>query len=818
MANHVSHAALPYPIKGCRYTLLIPYLDADGDPTDPTTPDTERSIDAAAFADCTEEVSTITGSNGMGYITLTGDEMNGSLIAVAAKVASGPKATLAMLQPRVLPVFHSGTAAAGAAGTITLASGALAIDDIYNGMIIRTTGGTGGAGGSGSQGNQARVITDYVGSTKVATITPNWETNPDSTTTYEVLLTEVSLLSYDDLQMIRGSQINAMISGRPDVNVGAMQNNVITAAAINADAITAAKIADGAIDAATFAAGAINAAAIAADAIGASELAADAVTEIQSGLATAAALSTAQTAITAIKAQTDLLSFFQGILKAAPMFATGTAQSSFLVMTTLDAGASAVDNAYIDCWVWVVAGTGVGQIRRINSYTGSTKVAITDYVWDTDLDATSKYIILPIAGQDVAAWDRTSITPLISGRIDASVGAWKGAVVADIVGTGSWGGLVPAAMSVQQGTVVAAGTDTFAVTLAAAASIIDDYYKDCQIWLMHGTGAGQVRRISGYIGSSQSAVVDVPFVTAADSTTYYIILPGGTVDVNGWVGDNINSSTDPGKPDVNVVDMDSNVIGAAQLQSNTITAAKIATDAITAAKIAANALDAVWSTATRILTAGTNIVLAKGVGVTGFNDLSAAQVNAEADTALADYDGPTHAELVSEIDDVQTDVAAVATDVAAVATAVAAVQSDTNDLQTRVPAVLIGGRIDASIGSVQSDVIAEAGVNGDLNTYQARIDVVDDNDSSVDRYMVCWFRNGMPVLSGITLPTMRIYKSDGTDLVGTSAMIENGTEQTFHHFVSPPDRMVDGEAYIALATATIDGDNRSWLQIVGRDS
>lgn len=44
----------------------------------------------------------------------------------------------------------------------------------------------------------------------------------------------------------------------------------------------------------------------------------------------------------------------------------------------------------------------------------------------------------------------------------------------------------------------------------------------------------------------------------------------------------------------------------------------------------------VWAAATRTLTAGTNIVLAKGTGVTGFNDLSAAQVNAEVDTALAD--------------------------------------------------------------------------------------------------------------------------------------------------------------------------------------
>ena len=37
---------------------------------------------------------------------------------------------------------------------------------------------------------------------------------------------------------------------------------------------------------------------------------------------------------------------------------------------------------------------------------------------------------------------------------------------------------------------------------------------------------------------------------------------------------------------------------------------------------------AVWGAAIRILTAGTNIVLAKGVGITGFNDLSSADVAA----------------------------------------------------------------------------------------------------------------------------------------------------------------------------------------------
>jgi len=62
MAVHFSHAALPYPVKHARYTIAVPYLDADGDPLDPTTPDTEFSLDNVGFADCAEEAAAITGS------------------------------------------------------------------------------------------------------------------------------------------------------------------------------------------------------------------------------------------------------------------------------------------------------------------------------------------------------------------------------------------------------------------------------------------------------------------------------------------------------------------------------------------------------------------------------------------------------------------------------------------------------------------------------------------------------------------------------------------------------------------------------------
>lgn len=186
MASHVSHAALPFPIRNARFTVGVPFFASTGIPTDPVTPDTEFSLDAGAYADCVEEVTTIAGSNGSGYVTLTGAETNGSLLMVAFKVASGPLADLATLYPRNLPIISSGTLSAGSAGGGTLGT-ILAYD--VTGCFIRTTGGTGG-GGTGGANNQARRIVTYNMTTGAFTVGTNWETTPDNTTTYDVLLPE----------------------------------------------------------------------------------------------------------------------------------------------------------------------------------------------------------------------------------------------------------------------------------------------------------------------------------------------------------------------------------------------------------------------------------------------------------------------------------------------------------------------------------------------------------------------------------------------------------------------------------------------------
>jgi len=90
-------------------------------------------------------------------------------------------------------VKETGTAQAGASGSITLAAGATSTS--ITSQAVRITGGT-GAG-------QTRFVSAYNTTTKVATVSPNWTTTPDATSQYRVL----STLEYQNefVDAIKGS-------------------------------------------------------------------------------------------------------------------------------------------------------------------------------------------------------------------------------------------------------------------------------------------------------------------------------------------------------------------------------------------------------------------------------------------------------------------------------------------------------------------------------------------------------------------------------------------------------------------------------------
>lgn len=227
--------------------------------------------DAAVAAGVSDVVVTLRGATGMvqvsSNIQLTGADLQDS--------------TFLGLSPYTFGITDSGTAQSVAGTTIQLKAGAPAYD--ISGSTVIVTSATTGAG-------QSRSILSYNTSTKTATV-DTWGTTPTGTITYVVIGTPPASTSVPvpaNVTQFGGTAITSA-AGIPEVKVNNIAASAITATSIAANAITAAKVAT--------------------DAIGAAQLAADAVTEIQSGLATASALSTAQTDLTTIKGKTNSLSF-----------------------------------------------------------------------------------------------------------------------------------------------------------------------------------------------------------------------------------------------------------------------------------------------------------------------------------------------------------------------------------------------------------------------------------------------------------------------------------------------------------------------------
>ena len=79
-------------------------------------------------------------------------------------------------------IRETGTAQSGASGTITLQASATTVTDAFEHTYIYIISGT-GAG-------QSREIIAYNGTTKVATVAPNWGVNPDNTSVYRIVTQE----------------------------------------------------------------------------------------------------------------------------------------------------------------------------------------------------------------------------------------------------------------------------------------------------------------------------------------------------------------------------------------------------------------------------------------------------------------------------------------------------------------------------------------------------------------------------------------------------------------------------------------------------
>ncbi len=176
---------------------------------------------------------------------------------------------------------------------------------------------------------------------------------------------------------------------------------------------------------------------------------------------------------------------------------SGTAQTGSTSNTIkLDAAASATDNLYTGDLVTITSSTGVGQSRTILSYNGTTKVATIDRNWSVTPTNTSTFDILALT--------------------------------------------TPSTFS-DQGIAQAGASTT--VTLQSTASATNSVYVGSIVTILSGTGSGQTREITGYVGSTKVATVDSAWSVNPDSTSGYAVIPTSSADSSGLVVVNVQTVT-----------------------------------------------------------------------------------------------------------------------------------------------------------------------------------------------------------------------------------------------------------------------------------
>jgi hypothetical protein len=102
--------------------------------------------------------------------------------------------------------------------------------------------------------------------------------------------------------------------------------------------------------------------------------------------------------------------------------------------------------------------------------------------------------------------------------------------------------------------------------------------------------------------------------------------------------------------------------------------------------------------------------------------------------------------------------------------------------------------------------------------YHAAIELTIDEANSRDEYTAVWFKNGVRITSGITLPKIQVIKrADGSDLVPQTAMAAIGSTGGLK-YDEASNRITSGEAVLVVVTATIDGAARTFADVPARDS
>lgn len=582
------------------------------------------------------------------------------------------------------------------------------------------------------------------------------------------------------------------------------------------------------------------------------------------------------TEVAAIKAKTDLLTTFPANFSSLSIDSTGfvganvtnsgTAAAGSSSSLTLSASASTTNSYYVRQYVQIVSGTGAGQVRQVAAYTGSTKVVTVNFAWVTNPDNTSVYRIIAAHVPHVA--DNAGVTRA-KDENDASLATAASLnAVDDFLDTE-----VAAILAAVDTEVAAIKAKTDQLTFTVANQV------DSNALSGGGSGldAAGVRSALGMSSANlDTQLADIPTVSEFEARTiasasYATATALGTTDTAVQT-----LTTRVGIPAVSVSDDLAAVPAAVRTELTTelgridaavstrATPAQVATelatyDGPTNAEMVARTLPAAsyaepgdaMTLTTGERTAVANEVEAQIIDDTDsekvleaiVNKIAAANPSLE-DLTLAAIASAVRTELATELARID---AAITTRLAS-ASYTAPPSASTNASAVRTELTTELGRIDAAIttratpaqvatelatydGPTNAEMEArtlpsasytEAGDEMTLadseDVYPADIGFTIDDTNSRDEYTVVWFRNGAPVTSGITVPTIQaIKRADGTNLIPSSVMTQIGSSGAYKYDATTTERTTAGEAVVVVVSATINGSTRTWRKVITRD-
>jgi hypothetical protein len=673
----------PVPRKNTAYRAYFPVLDNTGSPVSGAAAlDSERSIDGAAFADCTNEATEI-GTSGIYYLDLTSGEMNGDAVVV-------------------------------------------------------------------------RVQT----------------TTTDAKTTVLVFYPEEAGDYRSDVVQWLGTAVTAGTAGVPNVDITRIANAAVSTstAQLGVNVVNAAGTAWGS--------GAITAGSIAADAITAAKVASDVSTEFAT-------------------------TYFGTAIPGA--FGAGTAGSRLGKLPDVTAGASggvfiAGTNAATTITTGLTTtftGNLTGSVASVTGAVGSVTGAVgsvTGAVGSVSGNVTGSVGSVAAGGITNASFAADAIS---AAKINADVGAEYAAAIlnTDMTGFQTQGtlgqaigdpttgasliGRLPNATPGATGGVFIAGTNA-ATTITTGLTTT-----------FTGNLTGSVASVTGAVGSVTGSVGSVT---------------GSVGSVTGLTASNLDATVSSRLASASYTAPPSAVTNAAAVWDEDATAHQTAGTfgkAIGDPLTATNSLiqrtpDAVAGAANGLFIAGTNAATTITTGLTTTFTGNLTGSVGSVTGAVGSVTGLTASNLdatvssrssqasVDTIDDfLDTEISAIQTAVVTtIPGTITTLQADTDNIQTRLPAALVSGRMDASVGAVATDVIdATALATSAVNEIAAAVGALAGTDPAGVPATTATLAQKIDWLCALarnkrtTTATTETLRNDGdTTSVATAAVSDDGSQ------------------------------------------